>query len=136
MAIYSLTAYTFWIYSSISKLPAAPREVGLQEDCSAVYDANAGSYDEMIKWSERLMGMGWLRWGLVRKARGEVLELSVGTGRNMGDYRLGGGGGVESVTFVDKSREMLEVGRRRFYGAVVFLGRLLFGGEALMADGV
>lgn len=55
------------------------------------------------------MGLVKLRKRLAGEARGDVLEVSVGTGRNLEYYDIAGQMG--SFTAVDKSAEMLEVAR-------------------------
>lgn len=67
------------------------------------------------------MGITTLRQGLAGQCRGDVLEVSAGTARNLGYYRFGehkvGKGivqGVRSLTLVDLSQEMVEVGQRKW----------------------
>ena len=57
------------------------------------YDRIAMTYDTKINMDEFVMGVKLLRWHLVSKAGGEVLEVASGTGRNLGYYNYGGGGG-------------------------------------------
>jgi methyltransferase OMS1 len=78
-----------------------------------------------------MMGITSLRKELAQEARGDVLEVSIGTGRNLGLYdwdfkgfngvgRVDGRSGqvkrgkVRSFTAVDKSAEMLEVAHDKF----------------------
>lgn len=69
--------------------------------------------------------MGSKRSELVRMARGDVLEVSCGTGRNLEYYELGERRGVDeegraavrgcrSLTFVDLSPQMVEITREKF----------------------
>lgn len=71
------------------------------------------------------MGLGTKRRDLVRQARGHVLEVSCGTGRNLPFYSLGERRGVDahghasvvgcrSVTFTDLSPQMVDIARAKF----------------------
>lgn len=76
------------------------------------------------------MGIASLRRKLVAEAKGDVLEVSIGTGRNLDyyDWNFKGHGGVgkvdtkgyikkgkvRSLTAVDKSEEMLEIAHDKF----------------------
>jgi methyltransferase OMS1, mitochondrial len=63
------------------------------------------------------MGISRRRKKLVGKARGDVLEVSVGTGRNLEGYLFDfakGEGRVKSFTAIDKSGEMLEIAHEKF----------------------
>jgi hypothetical protein len=54
----------------------------------STYDVIAQSYDSMVGWDENVMGMWLLRKWLVKpNARGEVLEVATGTGRNLSLYQ-------------------------------------------------
>lgn len=72
-----------------------------------LYDRMASRYDRMIGLWERLLFSGGRRWVCAR-ARGAVLEIAVGTGRNLAYYN----GGVR-LTGVELSPEMLAVARDR-----------------------
>ena len=71
------------------------------------YDRSAGSYDRLIAWAEKAFFGGGREW-VCSRARGEVLEIAVGTGRNLpfypGDVRLTG---------IELSLKMLAIARRR-----------------------
>jgi ubiquinone/menaquinone biosynthesis C-methylase UbiE len=71
------------------------------------YDQAAHWYDvgeTMLGW----LGVGRLRQKLLQKASGKVLEVAVGTGKNLPHYP----GGC-NVTAIDLSPEMLNVARKR-----------------------
>ncbi|RLN85277.1 hypothetical protein BBJ28_00002755 [Nothophytophthora sp. Chile5] len=51
-----------------------------------VFNANAAKYDGEVDWDERLTGISLMRRFLLRRARGHVLEIAAGTGRNLGFY--------------------------------------------------
>ena len=72
-----------------------------------LYDREADKYDKLIGFSEKLFfgdGRSWV----CSQARGEVLEIAVGTGRNLPYY-------PEDVrlTGIELSPAMLEIARRR-----------------------
>lgn len=72
-----------------------------------LYDAAAGRYDRSIALFERLLFAGGREW-VCSRARGEVLEIAVGTGRNLPFYPE-----EVRITGVELSPEMLELARRR-----------------------
>lgn len=71
-----------------------------------VFDGHAKKWDSMVRFDEFIAGLGRSRRHLVQQARGDVLEVAVGTGRNFSYYNSAK---VQSVTGVDFSRGMLEV---------------------------
>lgn len=106
-------------------------------DVSDRWDAKGGRYDDEIELAETMMFMGRKRQKLISQAKGEVLEVSVGTGRNMKyyDYALdlspeeerGGGGkkeraserehlggSVTGLVFNDKAAVMVAEARKKF----------------------
>lgn len=99
-------------YTSLSRLPASFPEIGQDEDTSAVYNHTAPTFDASVSFTERFTGINRLRKNLVGKARGHVLETSVGTGRNA-DYLVMRK--VKSLTFVDQSAEMVAIAREKFH---------------------
>jgi methyltransferase OMS1 len=76
-----------------------------------VYDDLAAGYDAEIGFDETLMGLTWLRWYLCRQARGDVLEASCGTGRNISYFKPTL---LKSITFVDQSPRMIEVCEKKW----------------------
>lgn len=79
-----------------------------KQEIRAKYDAIAGAYDRMEAIAEWL-GMRALRREAFGRARGRVLEVAVGTGKNLPLYPPE----VEEIVGVDLSPAMLEVARRR-----------------------
>ena len=71
------------------------------------YDRSAGSYDRLIAWAERAFFGGGREW-VCSRARGEVLEIAAGTGRNLLFYPV-----QVRLTLVELSSEMLEIARHR-----------------------
>jgi methyltransferase OMS1, mitochondrial len=100
-------------------------EFGQDADVSSRYDKIATRYDEDIDLTEKVMRLDGKRKKMCQEAKGHVLEVSVGTGRNGRFYDLGkfgeGGKGapqvrlkpkegkIKSMTFVDQSQKMLEI---------------------------
>ncbi|PBP20678.1 ubiquinone/menaquinone biosynthesis-related protein [Diplocarpon rosae] len=101
-----------------------------QQDVSAQYNKIANSFDDTVASTENMMGITSLRRKLASEAKGDVLEVSIGTGRNLEfyDWDFKGYQGVENVdwksfvkerkvrsfTAVDKSGEMLEIAHEKF----------------------
>lgn len=71
------------------------------------YDQVAGRYDRLIQIPERLLFGDGRQWA-TSEASGDVLEIAVGTGRNLPYYRAG-----VRVVGVDLSSGMIEVARAR-----------------------
>ena len=72
-----------------------------------LYDAAAGGYDRAIAPVERLLFGRGREWACSR-ARGDVLEVAVGTGRNLPFYPRG-----VRLTGIELSPKMLDGARRR-----------------------
>ncbi|RAK78805.1 class I SAM-dependent methyltransferase [Aspergillus fijiensis CBS 313.89] len=127
-----LSAYIGYLYASYR------REVTYSQNLSATvpatanvtdrYNTTARTFDADVEMSEKLMRLGAKRRDLCRRARGDVLEVSCGTGRNIEYYDFGpvrrgivdertgavGVRGCRSVTLVDLSPQMVEIARRKF----------------------
>jgi len=70
------------------------------------YDNTASRYNRQIKFFERILFGDGREW-VCSQATGDVLELAVGTGRNLRHYPKG-----VRVTGIELSPEMLELARR------------------------
>jgi ubiquinone/menaquinone biosynthesis C-methylase UbiE len=70
-----------------------------------VWDNSAPGYDRQMDFVERVLGRGDREW-LGERATGRVLEVAIGTGRNLPFYTV-----ATSLTGVDVSPEMLSVAR-------------------------
>jgi ubiquinone/menaquinone biosynthesis C-methylase UbiE len=79
----------------------------IKEDVKEKYNRFAPWYDFMVAVPE-FLGIGALRRKMLEKASGEVLEIAVGTGRNLVYYRQNC-----RITAVDSSKAMLEIARKR-----------------------
>jgi ubiquinone/menaquinone biosynthesis C-methylase UbiE len=71
-----------------------------------VWDKSAPSYDRQMRFFERVWFDGGREW-LAERARGRVLEVGIGTGRNLGYYP-----DDVTVTGVELSPAMLDLARR------------------------
>jgi ubiquinone/menaquinone biosynthesis C-methylase UbiE len=77
----------------------------------ALYDAYAPTYD-VLDGGQAASRLGFddLRRAAVGRARGDVLEVGVGTGLNLPNYQWSG---VRSLVALDSSARMLDVARER-----------------------
>ena len=82
-------------------------------DVSSRYNETAKEFDASVDRSELLTGLTLLRRALGREVAGNVLEISVGTGRNMKYFNIAK---CQSMTFVDRSGQMIEEARAKFNG--------------------
>ena len=89
------------------------------------YNRFAPWYDLMVAIPE-LMGIGALRRKILEKASGEVLEIAVGTGRNLGYYSNNC-----RVTAVDLSRMMLEIASKRARSLGIEVNFLVMDSESI-----
>ncbi len=72
-----------------------------------VWDKTAPAYDRQMDFVERMLGRGDREW-LGERATGRVLEVAIGTGRNLAFYAV-----ARSLTGVDVSPEMLAVAQSK-----------------------
>jgi methyltransferase OMS1 len=85
-----------------------------QKDVAARYDETADAFDSEVGSSEALMGINGIRKRLSKQCKGHVLEVSCGTGRNLGYYPLHPGSEIDSITFLDLSPQMIAVCKRKW----------------------
>ncbi|KAM5473507.1 hypothetical protein MauCBS54593_002303 [Microsporum audouinii] len=125
VAMFSLSAYAGYLYTTYRRAARSSLSSTADHDVSDRYRTTAASYDSDVDMAERMMWMGRKRRELVRRARGDVLEVSAGTGRNIPYYLLGERRGVDgngrasvlgcrSVTFVDLWPEMIDIARWKY----------------------
>ncbi|KAL1971218.1 hypothetical protein VTN77DRAFT_170 [Rasamsonia byssochlamydoides] len=125
VSILALSTYCGYLYTSYRRDVDQARSLQVPEDVSDRYNQTARNYDAEVEMGERVMRLGKRRQELVRMARGDVLEVSCGTGRNMQYYLLGERRGVDekgkaaiqgcrSLTFVDLSPQMIEIAQKKF----------------------
>ena len=75
-----------------------------------VWDKSAPSYDKQIAFFEKIQFSGGREW-LGERAHGRVLEVAIGTGRNLPHYPAGA-----TVTGIELSPAMLAIARQRAAG--------------------
>jgi methyltransferase OMS1 len=80
-------------------------------DTTDFYDSKAEEYDSEIDWEEKMVFMGKRRKWLMKHCRGDVLEVSCGTGRNIKYMAMDQ---IKSVTFLDSSKKMMEIANKKF----------------------
>jgi ubiquinone/menaquinone biosynthesis C-methylase UbiE len=80
---------------------------GETERVRRIYDDSAGKYDRQIGFCERLLFGGGREW-VCSQARGRILEVAIGTGRNLPFYP-----DEVNLTGVELSLAMLEIARAR-----------------------
>lgn len=132
LAVLGLSGYLTYLYITITRDDGKPARISpaSQQDVSAQYDEIAPTFDATVDSTEDSMGITSLRRQIVSEAVGDVLEVSIGTGRNLEFYDWdfkgyrGVGkvdakglikkGKVRSFTAVDKSAVMLVVAREKF----------------------
>jgi ubiquinone/menaquinone biosynthesis C-methylase UbiE len=78
-----------------------------QREISQKYDRFAGWYD-WVEGIPELLGLSRLRHRMLQRASGKVLEVAVGTGKNLPYYPR-----ECRITAMDLSREMLNIARKR-----------------------
>lgn len=80
-------------------------------DTTAFYDSKAEDYDKDINFEEKMIGMGRRRKWLMKHCKGDVLEVSCGTGRNL---KYLNPENINSITFLDSSEPMMEIAHKKF----------------------
>lgn len=83
----------------------------LPTDLSDRFDREAEGYDEKVDISETLLFLTSKRKKLTAQAKGHVLEVAVGTGRNIPYYNTKQ---CATVTLLDASGPMLAVAKRKW----------------------
>lgn len=127
MAIYCTSVFLGW---RAAWKKSQELELEQDADVSNRYDKIAAQYDEEIDVMEKVMRLDGKRQTMCQKAKGHVLEVGVGTGRNGRFYNLGkfgegrgtlfhGGAKpqeerIKSMMFVDQSAKMLEICSQRW----------------------
>ncbi|KAJ5095526.1 hypothetical protein NUU61_004882 [Penicillium alfredii] len=120
-----ISTYCGLLYASYRREVTQGQSLDVPQDVSARYNETASTFDADVEVSEKAMRLGAKRLDLVRMARGDVLEISCGTGRNLDYYELGERRGVDdkghaavrgcrSLTFVDLSPQMVAITRQKF----------------------
>src|SRR5437870_13104288 len=95
------------------------------QELACKYDGFARWYD-WVEGVPDLLGVSRLRRRLLRRASGQVLEVAVGTGKNLRYYPRGC-----QIIAVDLSREMLNIARKRAGKLSIDVSLLLADAQAL-----
>jgi methyltransferase OMS1 len=118
---FALSTYTMYTYMSYTRALEEYDNVDLPQnaDVSSRWMDMSRNFDDEVELSERAMLLRRKRENLCREARGNVLEVSAGTGRNMDLYRLDpvltrGENKVKSLVVNDLSEIMLYQARKKF----------------------
>ncbi|KAJ5728360.1 ubiquinone/menaquinone biosynthesis-related protein [Penicillium malachiteum] len=125
VSVLGISAYCGFLYASYSREVSKAQAMNTPTDVSDRYNNTAPTFDAEVEISEKAMRMGSKRAALVRIARGDVLEVSCGTGRNLEYYALGERRGTDdsgraailgcrSLTLVDLSPQMVSIAEEKF----------------------
>ncbi|MFQ5839775.1 MAG: class I SAM-dependent methyltransferase [Candidatus Methylomirabilales bacterium] len=98
---------------------------GLKQEIRQKYERWAGWYD-YLEWISEILGVRRLRRELIGQAKGKVLEIAVGTGKNLRYYPR-----TCKITAVDLSSAMLRIARKRADRLGLDVTFLAMDGEAL-----
>lgn len=102
-------AYGTTIWKNYRKDVELSKNLSVPVDVSDRYNETAPGFDVEVDTMEKLIGIKGKRRKLAEKAKGHILEASVGTGRNTEFYKT-----AKSFTFVDQSPEMIKIAREKF----------------------
>ncbi|KAF9143593.1 hypothetical protein BGX30_015253 [Mortierella sp. GBA39] len=80
----------------------------------STFDSLAPGYDKEVRMHEYLLGIQRRRKRLIAQARGKVLEIASGTGRNVDYYKKGC---CDEIVFSDFSEGMMKVLRDKVEGS-------------------
>lgn len=102
----------FWAIAQLTALGVSrnkpnPSEMDFptESERKQLFSNLAPKWDSTVRWDELTSGITRWRRQLTRWAKGDVLEVAIGTGRNLEYYNPGQ---VKSITGIDFSRRMLE----------------------------
>ncbi len=113
MGQYHAQTYLSYEYSK-SKLEKVSTKVDLQEHVDKtsleIYDLIASQYDFIVTAEEEKTSIRMLREKISGYAKGRVLEVCAGTGRNLKHYIRDA---VSSLTLVDASSEMVKAAQAK-----------------------
>lgn len=110
IAVYAFTAYGVYLYQNLLAEPDHPLPPQ-DTDVADRYHSTAKHFDADVSSTENIWGITSLRRRLAEQAMGDVLEVSVGTGRNGVYYDMEK---VKSLAFVDQSEPMVEIARKKW----------------------
>ncbi|KAJ8612584.1 hypothetical protein CTAYLR_009801 [Chrysophaeum taylorii] len=108
--VFGLAASGAWVLAQEKTTPDDKDVVCSCAERVRVFSAVSGQYDATVGRDEVVMGLPILRWWLLRRASGDVLEVAAGTGSNLKWYDMKK---CNRITATDASRPMLEVAARK-----------------------
>lgn len=111
LAAFGMGLYATQLYISLS---TGPTLEDVPDDLSDRFDKEAEGYDEKVNVAETMLLMNRRRKQMTRKVKGHVLEVAVGTGRNIPYYPTKQ---CATVTLLDSSAPMLAVAKRKWKDA-------------------
>ncbi|KAI9889538.1 MAG: hypothetical protein M1814_005232 [Vezdaea aestivalis] len=106
-----ITCYGYYIYSQYKKTAAFSRTLSIPDEVADRYNRTASNFDDDVGTTEWITGIGSKRRKMMEQARGHLLEVSVGTGRNIEYYPWKS---IKSVTMVDYSEPMMLKAQEKF----------------------
>jgi methyltransferase OMS1 len=106
---FGMGMYGVMLWVSLTRDDAELKD--LPADLTDRFDKEAEGYDEKVDTSETLLFLTSKRKKMAQKARGHVLEVAVGTGRNIAYYNTKQ---CDTVTLLDSSGPMLAVAKRKW----------------------
>lgn len=108
LAAFGMGLYGVQLYVSLTTAPDASE---VPEDLSDRFDKEAYGYDEKVNTAETMLRLNKRRKDIMSKVKGHVLEVAVGTGRNIPYYPTKQ---CSTVTLLDSSAPMLEVAKNKW----------------------
>ncbi|KAF1959729.1 S-adenosyl-L-methionine-dependent methyltransferase [Byssothecium circinans] len=108
LAAFGMGLYAVQLYVSLTQ---ESEEGEVPEDLSDRFDKEAEGYDEKVDLAETMLRLNARRKAITKKVRGHVLEVAVGTGRNISHYPTKQ---CATVTLLDSSAPMLAVAKRKW----------------------
>lgn len=109
LAAFAMGVYGVQLYISLTRDP--PNLEDIPSDLSDRFDKEAEGYDEKVDLAEMMLLLTRRRKEITKKVRGHVLEVAVGTGRNIKYYPTKQ---CATVTLLDSSAPMLAVAKRKW----------------------
>ncbi|KAK9476808.1 S-adenosyl-L-methionine-dependent methyltransferase [Lipomyces japonicus] len=86
-------------------------EDAVPRDTTPIFDGLAEGYDDIVNRDELFMLLSLWRKGVTKQLKGDVLEVSCGTGRNINYLNLPQ---FDSITFTDTSSKMVDITKGKF----------------------
>ncbi|KAK9446574.1 S-adenosyl-L-methionine-dependent methyltransferase [Limtongia smithiae] len=88
-----------------------PYEEASPRDTKEYYEKLAAGYDKIVNRDEQFMFLSFWRKDVTKQLKGDVLEVSCGTGRNVNYLDIAA---IKSITFLDTSPKMVKLTKEKF----------------------